>query len=319
LPSWTPKADAGQPDAGFPDVQGSSVGIRAERDRRRQSVRMTANETISPEREQSEQSLGLAQPLEMEQSLEAQPISVDGSQSSSPDLLRHRHARRGTDGLQAARRFRYMVLASGPDDLAAVELGTGAMVRLRTHALPRTGGAAGGSTSPSGLKAFDLIDAEIAADPERDDLAHPEAVSLADYPKVVGTARKRWARRHLRSLIAPSERNLLGFAGSAAPYWEFRGMRPSLALVSPTIGPLLFRRKTDDTTWVRFGWSRSDNWLPVEDPRATESLWAARRDKLTGKDLAVALGFRPRYLLVALTPPRGGHCYKTVLALLPRP
>jgi hypothetical protein len=96
-------------------------------------------------------------------------------------------------------------------------------------------------------------------------------------------------------------------------------MRPSLALISPSIGPLLFRRKTDDTVWVRFGWSRSDNWLPVEDTRAVASLWGAGRDKLTGKELAGALGFRPRYLLVALTPPRDGHCYKTVVALLPRP
>jgi hypothetical protein len=169
------------------------------------------------------------------------------------------------------------------------------------------------------LKPFDLVDAELATDPERDDLAQPEAITLAGFPEHVGTAPKRWARRRLRALVAPTERHLLGFAGSAAPYWEFRGMRPSLALVTPSLGPLLFRRKTDDSTWVRFGWSRNDNWLPVEDPRATACLWSTGRDRLTGKDLASALGFRPRYLLVALTPPRAGHCYKTIVGLLPRP
>jgi hypothetical protein len=203
-----------------------------------------------------------------------------------------------------------MVLASGPDDVCAVDLRTGALVRLRV----------GAQVGPrADLKAFDLIDAELAADPERDDLAHPEAVSITGFPQVVGSAPKRQARRYLRSLVAPIERHLLGFAGSAAPYWEFRGMRPSLALVTPSLGPLLFRRQTDDTTWARFGWARNDNWLPVEDPRATECLWSTGRDRLTGKDLAGALGFRPRYLLVALTPPRAGHCYKTVTALLPRP
>ncbi len=70
-------------------------------------------------------------------------------------------------------------------------------------------------------------------------------------------------------------------------------MRPSLALVAPALGPLLFRRQTDDTTWARFGWSRSDNWLPVEDDQAISCLWSAGRDKLTGKDLAAAIGFRP--------------------------
>jgi hypothetical protein len=221
-----------------------------------------------------------------------------------------RHARPAHAKSTASRSQRYMVLASGPDDVSALELRTGALVRLRLG--PPVGPRAE-------LKAFDLIEADLADDPERDDLAHPEAVTISGYPEVVGTTSKRQARRHLRSLVAPIERNLLGFPGSAAPYWEFRGMRPSLALVAPSLGPLLFRRQTDDTTWARFGWARNDNWLPVEDSTATQCLWSTGRDRLTGKDLAGALGFRPRYLLVALTPPRAGRCYKTVTALLPRP
>jgi hypothetical protein len=205
---------------------------------------------------------------------------------------------------------RYMVLAHGPDDTVAVCLQSGALTRLRVNKTqePR----------PE-LQAFDLIDVEVAADPERDDLAHPEAVSIVGSPEMVGSMSKRKARHRLRTLVAPHERHLLGFAGNAAPYWEFRGMRPSLALVSPSLGPLLFRRQADDTTWARFGWSRSDNWLPVEDPRAVAALWASGRERLTGKDLAGALRFRPRYLLVALSAPRDGHCYKTIVALLPRP
>jgi hypothetical protein len=209
---------------------------------------------------------------------------------------------------QGARR--YMVLSSGPDDVAAVDMRSGALSRLRV---------AGFARQTSELKAFDLVEARLSTDPERDDLAHPEAVSITGFPEVVGSAPRHQARRRLRALVAPNERHLLGFAGSAAPYWQFRGMRPSLALVAPALGPLLFRRQADDTTWARFGWSRSDNWLPVEDDRAISCLWGAGRDKLTGKDLAAAMGFRPRYLLVALTPPRAGHCYKTIVALLPRP
>jgi len=205
---------------------------------------------------------------------------------------------------------RYMVLASGPDDVAAVDMRSGALTRLRVARFAR---------QSSELKAFDLVETSLSHDPERDDLAHPEAVSITGFPEVVGSAPKRQARRRLRALVAPNERHLLGFAGSAAPYWEFRGMRPSLALVAPSMGPLLFRRQADDTVWARFGWSRSDNWLPVEDERAISRLWAAGREKLAGKDLAAAMGFRPRYLLVALTPPRSGHCYKTIVALLPRP
>lgn len=143
---------------------------------------------------------------------------------------------------------RYMVLASGPDDVAAVDMRSGALARLRVGRFGR---------DSSELKAFDVVEASISVDPERDDLAHPEAVSISGFPELVGPAPKRQARRRLRALVAPNERHLLGFAGSAAPYWEFRGMRPSLALVAPAMGPLLFRRQTDDSTWARFGWSRS--------------------------------------------------------------
>jgi hypothetical protein len=71
--------------------------------------------------------------------------------------------------------------------------------------------------------------------------------------------------------------------------------------------------------WARFSASRNDNWLPVEDRRAMAALWASRRDRLSGKALASALGFRPHFLLVSVSRPRDGHCYKTVAAILPRP
>ena len=82
------------------------------------------------------------------------------------------------------------------------------------------------------------------------------------------------------------EEHVLGFPGLSAPYWEFRGFRPSLALLVPTKGPVLFRRDGDRSVWIRFGWGRSDNWLPMEDLDAIRALDAARRDRLQGKDLA---------------------------------
>jgi len=203
-----------------------------------------------------------------------------------------------------------MVLACGPQDVAAVDLGSGAMVRLRLA--PADG-------EELSLSPFDVVDATWASDPERDDLAQPEAVSLEGVPEAVGTLHGRRARKVLRHLVAPAEQHLLGFAGPSAPYWEFGGMRPSLALVVPSRGPLLFRRRADDSVWARFGWPRSDNWLPVEDRRAVAALWTSRRDRLSGRDLARALGFRPHFLVVTLSRPREGHCYKTVSAILPRP
>jgi hypothetical protein len=238
---------------------------------------------------------------------------VTTSEIAPADPRRKRGGRRSGERVPAQGRgvHRCMVLACTADDTAAVDLDSGALVRMRTGPERQAEAA---------VAPFDVVDAVWAADPERDDLAQPEAVTVAGVPRPVGTIGGRRARQLLRHLVVPSEQHLLGFPGSSAPYWEFGGMRPSLAVVVPSRGPLLFRRADDpDTVWARFGWPRSDNWLPVEDPHAIEMLRAARRDRLSGKDLANALGFRPHYLVVALSRPRDGYCYKTVAAILPRP
>ena len=55
----------------------------------------------------------------------------------------------------------------------------------------------------------------------------------------------------------------------------------------------------------------------MEDSHAARALDAARRERLSGKDLANALGYRPHYVLTALSRPRDGHCYKVCAAILP--
>lgn len=202
------------------------------------------------------------------------------------------------------------MLACTFEDTTAVELESGAVVRLRI--------AWEDERAPD-LAPFDIVDAAWADDPERDDLAQPEAVTVTGVPSALGTVKGRRARALLRSVVIPAEKHLLGFPGSSAPYWEFRGMRPSVAVVVPSRGPVIFRRREDDTVWARFGWPRSDYWMALEDPRAVAALQAARRDRLSGKDLEGALGFRPHFLVVVVSRPRDGHCYKTVAALLPRP
>jgi hypothetical protein len=202
-----------------------------------------------------------------------------------------------------------LVLACNPEDTTGIDLASGALVRVRVD-WPE-------QHEPD-LAPFDVVEVHLADEPERDDLAQPEAVSANGLPRHLGTLHGRRARKLLHQLVAPVEEHVLGFPGASAPYWEFRGFRPSLALVVPTKGPVLFRRIGDRSVWARFGWGRSDNWLPVDDPRAARALDAARRDRLQGKDLAVALGFKPHYLVAAVSTPRDGHCYKTVRAILSR-
>jgi hypothetical protein len=234
--------------------------------------------------------------------------SPNNRSGTARDLLRDT-PRRDRIAVQGGAELRLLVLAAGREDTAAIDLSSGALVRLRVpwpaeHA--------------PDLAPFDVVEATLAPDPERDDLAQPEAATVSGLPRHVGTLRGRKVRHMLAQLAAPPHGPLLGFPGPAAPYWEFRGSRPSAALIVPTRGPQLLRRGSDASTWVRFGWERDDVWLPVEDAHAARSLVAARRERLSGKDLATALGFRPQYLLVCLSGPRDGHCYKVVTAMLPR-
>lgn len=168
------------------------------------------------------------------------------------------------------------------------------------------------------LAAFDVVEGQLAEDIERNDLAQPEAVTLADLPRRLGTYRGRRVRKWLEQLATPADGPLFGFRGPSAPYWEFRGERPSVALIAADRGPQLLRRHEDGSTWVRFGWFGDDVWLVCEDAYAVRTIEATRRTSLAGKDLATSLGFRPTYVLTTLSQPIDGHCYKSCTGLLPR-
>ncbi|HQU27398.1 MAG TPA: hypothetical protein PLS29_10265 [Acidimicrobiales bacterium] len=202
-----------------------------------------------------------------------------------------------------------LVLGSTNESTTVIDLSSQALVRWR---VPWPAG------EETDLALFDVVEAVLAEDLERDDLAQPESVTLAELPRRLGTYRGRRVRVWLERLVTPADGPLFGFRGPSAPYWEFRGERPSVALVAPDRGPQLLRRPDDGSTWVRFGWFGDDIWLLCEDAHAIRTIESTRRTTLSGKELATALGFRPTYVLTTLSAPVEGHCYKSCTGLLPR-
>jgi hypothetical protein len=202
-----------------------------------------------------------------------------------------------------------LVLGSTNETTTVVDLASQTIVRWR---IPWPQGF------ETDLAAFDVVEGQLADEIERDDLAQPEAVTLADLPRRLGTYRGRRVRKWLEQLATPADGPLFGFRGPSAPYWEFRGERPSVALIAADRGPQLLRRHEDGSTWVRFGWFGDDVWLVCEDAYAVRTIEATRRTSLAGKDLATSLGFRPTYVLTTLSQPIDGHCYKSCTGLLPR-
>ena len=202
-----------------------------------------------------------------------------------------------------------LVLGSTTEDTTVIDIASGAVVRWR---VPWPAGV------DSDLTLFGVAEAVIADEPENDDLAQPEAITVADLPRHLGTFKGRQIREWLEAITAPADGPLFGFRGPSHPYWEFRGERPSTAVIVADRGPQLLRRRDDGTTWVRFGLERDDVWLLCEDPHAIRALDATRESVLSGKELATALGYRPSYVLATLSRPMDGHCYKLCTGLLPR-
>ena len=159
----------------------------------------------------------------------------------------------------------------------------------------------------------------LAGDPERDDPAQPEAVTIDHRPRLVGSAPRRGAVRRPSPSTpgAPRTARCSGSAGPSAPYWELRGHRPSVALVVPKHGPQLLRRATTTRpgcasagTATTCGWRSSRPTRPGPSTRA-------RRERL--REGARHRPRLPAPVSWSASPSRvDGHCYKVCSAVLPR-
>ena len=149
-------------------------------------------------------------------------VRRDPSTPTDPARLLRRSARRKewipTSGGST---LHLLVLSSTREDTTVVDLATRTVMRVRVP-WPE-------DHDPD-IATFDVVEVTLAPDPERDDLAQPEATTVADLPRHVGTLRGRQLRKLLERMVASPDGPLLGFPGPSAPYWEFRGFRPSVAL-----------------------------------------------------------------------------------------
>ena len=173
-----------------------------------------------------------------------------------------------------------LLLAGGQRWCAAINLGSGALLSAR-WAEPATG-----------LAPLLVARARVAGDPREIDPLRPEELALAGPPRPIGSAGGRRVEKLLRPVLHPTGEHLLGFPGPAVPYWTLTGSRPSVAVVAPADPPVVLGGQ------CRFRWRNVDHSLPVL-PRALH-----RRPH------------RPRRLVVTLSEPRAGHCYKVVAAFL---
>jgi len=148
-------------------------------------------------------------------------------------------------------------------------------------------------------------------------LTSSEPTSPNPKPSRSRTYRAGWAPTMAGEFDAGSNRSpvpLTGpssvFADRAPPYWEFRGERPSVALIAADRGPSCYVATTMVPRGFRFfGWFGDDVWCS-EDSHAASNNEATRRSSLSGKDLGATLGLSP-HVRYPLSQQLTGHCYKS--------
>lgn len=228
---------------------------------------------------------------------------------------RAKSARGHDDGNVKPGPVRRTAVAGDEIELVVLALASGELIGIDT-----VSGSFVRAADPGGppLATFDVVRAELRAAEAFLSPHAPEAVELAPSPiEAVAQLPARRAERYLRPLVDPPGEQLLGFAGSATPFWALKGERPSLALVRPTEGPAI--RAADGMWRCRFGWRGRDHDLPLFDSRLLAIL-AAEPERGAGPDgLTRSLGFAPELVVVALSAPFEGRCYKVAAGFLPRP
>ncbi|MDQ6927428.1 MAG: hypothetical protein M3159_02050 [Actinomycetota bacterium] len=200
--------------------------------------------------------------------------------------------------------LRVLVLAADTRGCVGVDLDSGAFVRASYSATPE-----------DLFSSFDLISGRIAPSSQPPDASRPETVELEETPIRCGRLSERKAERYIDPLLHPRRGPLLGFAGRAVPYWTLAGDRPSVTMVDIATGPQL--RRDAGGYECRFAWQGGRHQYALGDRHLAAQLEDVSWPRFSGRDLQRLLGYRVRRLLVVLTPPHEGYCYKVVAALLP--
>jgi hypothetical protein len=199
-----------------------------------------------------------------------------------------------------------LVLAADRGGCVGVDVVSGAFVRASYDRL---------DPAQERLSAFDVVTGRLGEPRHDGDVSRPEAVVLEAPPRRTGHLPPRRVERLLTALHHPRRGPLLGFAGRAVPFWTLTGDRPSLTLVEPGAGPDL---RIGPTGWeCRFAWQNAHVQFPLGDRRLAARLDRTGWPRCSARMLHHLLGYRVRRLLVVVSPPHEGYCYKVVAALLP--
>jgi hypothetical protein len=196
-----------------------------------------------------------------------------------------------------------LILSPSRSVTVGVDLGSGAFVRM-VHEAPKD--------SQNAPRYGDVAVGRLSS--QDDGFALPnEDVFLGQPLKTVGHMRPRQLEKTLQPLHHPDGKPLFGCEGPALPMWSVNTV-PAIALIEPKTD--LAVTMTESGAAVRFGWRGYTYQMPLEDRRVLRRLDWLPNSPVGGRALAEVIGFFPNRLLLGLSEPVNGYCYKTAVALL---
>jgi hypothetical protein len=141
----------------------------------------------------------------------------------------------------------------------------------------------------------------------------PEVVQMSTPLQAVGKMKPRQIERLLEPLQQQPGTPLFGCEGPAIPMWALP-TTSSITLIEPQHDISLQTGSSGVT--ASFRWRGYTYRLPVEDRRVLARLDWLPPQPVQGRPLAELIGFFPSRLLIGLTAPQHGYCYKAVSALM---
>jgi hypothetical protein len=196
-----------------------------------------------------------------------------------------------------------LVLAPSRTVTVGVDLGSGAFVRMM-HEPP---------AEPKLAPRYGDVALGRVGTPSDTEVRPTEHINLMTPLRTVGRMKSRQIEKTLTPLVHPTGKPLFGCEGPALPMWSL-GTVPVVGLIESESD--LAVTVTNQGVAVRFGWRGYTYQLPLEDRRILRRLDWLPNSPVKGRALAEVVGFFPSRLLLGLSEPVNGYCYKTALAFL---
>lgn len=165
--------------------------------------------------------------------------------------------------------------------------------------------------NPFALWRVHLSGERATADPSR-----PELIEITDVEPIGQVHKKRSISVLGKECSSPTSIPILGFNGPSISYGQITGKTPSVTVIELEKRQAIRKNSYGEIT-ISFPWGQIIASLPIGNEYERQVFEEANRPLNSDKEIASVIGFRPKYVVVALARPRAGYCRKMAVGLLP--